>query len=77
MPENQICLRCNVKPALNDGSDEGEYYCKECIEIRKTIDENLKKENKNKENNQKIKWESDGNGNLLPLLDNDEEEDGK
>ena len=34
----QACLRCNRRPALSDGSDEGTYYCKECIIIRNKID---------------------------------------
>ena len=45
----QICLRCNKRPALKDGSDEGEYYCKECIETRKEVDAINFKENKIKE----------------------------
>ena len=36
--KTQMCLRCNRRPALKDGSDEGEYYCKECIEVRSNID---------------------------------------
>ena len=34
----QQCLRCYKKPALKDGSDDGEFYCKECIIIRNRID---------------------------------------
>lgn len=40
----QMCLRCNKEPALKDGSDEGFYYCKECIEIRARIDKNIVRE---------------------------------
>lgn len=36
--EEQTCLRCNKKPALKDGSDEGEYYCNECIIARNKVD---------------------------------------
>jgi hypothetical protein len=33
----QICLRCSKNPALKDGTDEGEYYCKPCIEERNKV----------------------------------------
>ena len=34
----QQCLRCFKNPALKDGSDDGEFYCQECIIIRNRID---------------------------------------
>jgi late competence protein required for DNA uptake (superfamily II DNA/RNA helicase) len=40
----QQCLRCGKKPASKDGSDDGEFYCKECIEIRNRIDKIKPKE---------------------------------
>lgn len=46
----QTCLRCNKNPALKDGSDEGEYHCKECIEIRERIERETIEKNKGKEN---------------------------
>ena len=50
--KEQMCLRCNEFPALKDGSDDGEFYCKGCMEIRKkieaqTIEENLEEKNGN------------------------------
>jgi hypothetical protein len=33
--DKQLCLRCFKKYALRDGTDEGDYYCEECIKIRK------------------------------------------
>ena len=35
----QLCMRCFKNLALKDGSDEGKYYCKECIDIRKIIED--------------------------------------
>lgn len=49
----QICLRCNKEPALRDGSDDGCYYCKNCIEARKKIDKEVIEMNRMKEEREK------------------------
>lgn len=37
---SQICLRCYERPALNDGSEEGFYFCERCIKERAKINFN-------------------------------------
>jgi hypothetical protein len=44
---NQLCLRCFKANALRDGTDEGDYYCAECVNARKHFVKKLNKETEN------------------------------